>query len=159
MKKIFYLFYFLPVLFLGSCESDKDLPAVDLTLTIDGVTVDDGSFYTLEGTEAIIDNIGVKSLNSKNNAGITNVIFYFNGVPLQGEFGSPFNYDGKLPTADLPSGKYNLTLTGFLLEEDKSVATVEVNYPIVIVENEESLPAGSPEIGLNSITYTIQPGK
>lgn len=151
MKKLFYLLFLLPVAFMASCNSD-DLPSADLTLTLGGVTQDDGYFYTVAGNEISIEDITVKALSGKN-AGVTNVIFYFEGYPLIGNPGNPF--EGVISTEGLKAGTYSLSMSGNLVEEDKTLSTFGITFYIKIVESEEDLPAGAPEIGTYSATVRL----
>lgn len=156
MKKLFYLLLLLPLSFLMSCNSEDDLAQVDLTITLEGVTELNGNFYTISGNDITIKNLFVKSLNGKN-AVITNVTYYFEGRPMIGVPGNPFL--GTFSTEGLPSGTYTLGLTGLVLEVDKTVTTVSCSYPLTIVDSEEDLPEGAPEIGSYSQTITLDASK
>ena len=152
MKKFYYLLLLLPFSLLMSCNDDKDFTPVDMTLTLDGVTLSNETFYTVAGEDVTIENLDVKTLGNKNSA-VTNVTFYFNGVPLIGTPGNPFM--GTFSTTGIPAGKYVINITGNLLQVDSSIKIFSVDYPINIVNSEEDLPAGAPEIGSYSQTITL----
>lgn len=156
MKKFYYLLLLLPFSLLMSCDDDKDFVPVDMTLTLDGVTVLNDSFYTVSGEDITIENLAVKTLGNKNSD-VTNVTFSFNGIPLIGDPMNPFR--GTFSTEGIPAGNYSLNVTGNLLQVDQSIKIFAVNYPITIVDSEENLPSGAPELGSYSQTITITDGK
>ena len=152
MKKLFYFCFLLPLAVLMSCNDDKDFSPVDMTLTLSGVTVSDGHFYTVGGEEVTIDKLEVKSVDGKNTA-LANVVFDLSGAPIYNYPESP-NL-GSIPTENLPIATYSLGITGNLLQVDQSIKIFAISYPLTIVGSVEDLPAGVPEIGTYSITYKI----
>ena len=150
MKKFYYLFLLLPFSLLMACSDD--FSPVDMTLTLDGVTTSNKAFYTVEGEEVTIENLDVKSVDGKPTS-VSNVVFYFDGVPLMGTPGNPF--EGSFSTEDIPAGEYTMNITGSLLQEDASLKTFAVNYPFIIVSSREDLPVGSPELGSYSLTVRM----
>lgn len=152
MKKLLFLFFLLPFSLLISCDDDKDLSPVDLTLTLSGVTESDDVFITVVGEEVTIEGITAKSINGKNSA-LSNITFYLNGVPLIGYLGNPFQ--GTFSTEGLEAGTYYLSMSGNLLQEGASIQIFTAEYAIKIVENEEDLPDNIPEIGTYSQTIRI----
>lgn len=151
MKKLFYLFLLLPFTLMVSCSKDEFSP-VDMNLTLSGVTQSNDSFYTVAGEDVTIDNVTVKSIDGKNS-GVTNLIFYFDGVPLIGTPGNPFM--GTFSTENIPAGTYTIGVTGNLLQVDSSIKDFIVEYPLTIVEKSEDLPSGAPEIGTYTQTIRI----
>lgn len=154
MKKIFYLFL-LPLALLMSCNDDKDFSPVDLTLTLSGVTVANGQFYTVAGENVTIENLEAKAQDGRNT-GVNNVIFDLSGIPLIGTPGNPFS--GTIPTENLQIGTYSLGLSGNLLQVESSLKYFAISYPLTIVENSEDLPEGAPEIGTYSLTDNLSFG-
>ena len=152
MKKLYYLLLLLPFSLLLSCSDDKDFSPVDMTLTLDGVTLVNDNFYTIAGEKVSIENLSVKSIDGKNSA-VTNVLFTLNGVPLNGVPGNPFV--ATIPTENLAAGTYSLEISGNLIQVDSSIKIFAVSYPLTIVENEESLPTDAPEIGSYSQTIRL----
>ena len=152
MKKLLYFLFILPLAFFASCNSDDDLAQVDLTITLDGVTMLNGNFYTISGNDITIQDLTVEALNGKN-AAITNVTFYFEGRPILGSGFYPSR--GTFSTSGLTDGTYYLGLTGLALEVDKTVTTVSCSFPLTIVENKEDLPSEAPEIGSYSSTIRL----
>ena len=152
MKKLLFLFFLLPFSLLISCDNDKDLSPVDLTLTLSGVTESDDVFFTIAGEEVTIEGLTAKSINGKNSA-LSNITFYLNGVPLIGYPGNPFQ--GTFSTEGLEAGTYYLSMSGNLLQEGASIQIFTAEYAIKIVENEEDLPDNTPEIGTYSQTIRI----
>lgn len=149
MKKLFYLFLLLPFSLLFSCSDDKDFSPVDLTLTLSGVTMSNDNFYTVAGETVTIDGLDAKAIDGKNS-GVSNLIFYWNGVPLLGQPGDPFN--GEISTENLPAGTYTLGVTGYMLQEGASLMDFAASYTLTVVSSIDDLPAGAPEIGTYSTT-------
>lgn len=152
MKKLFYLFFLLPLAVLMSCKDDKDFSPVEMTLTLSGVTISDGHFYAVSGDIVTIDRLDVESVGSEKT-GLANVLFDLSGAPIPDFPGSP-NL-GRINTENLPLATYSLGITGNLLQVDQPIMTFVVSYPLTIVESEDELPAGAPEIGTYSCTYKI----
>lgn len=134
-----------------SCSKDEFSP-VDMTLTLSGVTQSNDNFYTVVGEDVSIDNLTVKSIDGKN-AGVANVTYYLNGVPMIGTPGNPFL--GTFSTENLEPGTYVINITGNLLEVDSSIKIFTVDYPLTIVAASEDLPTDAPEIGTYSKTIRI----
>lgn len=178
MKKLFYLLLMLPLAFFASCSDDDDLPQVDLTLTLSGVTQYDDAFYAVKaetsdiGTEAVatdtedgkddetlpegvitIDSFTAQSLNGKD-ASVANVTFFIDGLFVPPSFNTP--YVCAISTENLPVGTHTLSVTANVLQVDKSIANAALNYPLKIVASAEELPAGAPAIGTYSITVRNQ---
>ncbi|MCH5235452.1 MAG: hypothetical protein J1E16_09160 [Muribaculaceae bacterium] len=156
MKKLYYLFLLLPFSLLFSCSDDKDFSPVDMTLTLDGVTLVNDNFYTISGENVSVENLEVKSIDGKNSA-VTNVLFTLNGMPLNGVPGNPFV--GTISTENLKAGTYSLEISGNLIQVDSSIKIFAVSYPLTIVESEENLPTGAPEIGSYSQTIRLTDSK
>lgn len=154
MKKLFYLFLLLPLFGLIACDDDNDLPQVDLTLTLSGVTLDNESFYTVSGNEITIEGISTTPLNGKPSS-VQNVIFYFDGVPLVGDPGQPFM--GTFSTEGISAGTHSVDATGYVLQEGSPISNFAASFDLVIVETAEDLPVGAPEIGEYSQTIRLNP--
>lgn len=152
MKKLLYLFFLLPFSLLISCNDDKDISPVDLTLTLSGVTESEDVFFTVVGEEVSIEGITAKSIDGKNSA-LSNITFYLNGMPLIGSPGNPFQ--GTFSTEGFEAGTYYISLTGNLLQEGASIQIFTAEYPIKIVESQEDLPENAPEIGTFSQTIRM----
>lgn len=151
MKKLFYLFL-LPLAVLMSCNDDKISP-VDLTVTLSGVSLSDGSFYTVAGENVTIDGVAAKSVDGKASE-VANMVFDLSGIPLIGQPGNPFM--GTFTTEDLKPGTYSLGLTGNLLQVDASIQVFAVSFPLVIVESADQLPADAQVLGTYSQTVRLE---
>jgi len=155
MKKLFYLLFLLPLAFLASCNDDDDLPQVDFSITISNVALNNNAFYSVKGDVVTIDNVSVKSLTDQN-AYVTGVRYFLNGIPIFGTIESPFICE--LETKDLSTGTYTLNVTSTILQVDKSIANGIINYPLIIVDSADDLPTGT-TIGTQTLTTRIQPNK
>lgn len=150
MKKLLYLLFLLPLALLGSCSDDDDLAQVDMTVTMSNVTQVGHTFYAIKGSTVKIDGTTVKPAAGKQ-ATIVGVNYYMNGLPMPMAFAAPYAIEF---TADLPAGSYILDVTGEVLQVDKSITNMLAKFPFTIVETEEDLPEGAPEIGTYSSTIT-----
>lgn len=150
MKKLFYLLFLLPFALMASCSDDDDLAQVDMTVTMSNVTKVNNTFYAIKGTTVTIDGTTVTPSAGKQ-ATIVGVNYFMNGLPMPLAFAAPYAIEFK---ADLPAGSYVLDVTGEVLQVDKSITNMLCKYPFTIVETEEDLPDGAPEIGTYSSTIT-----
>ncbi|MBD5357162.1 MAG: hypothetical protein HDR88_09195 [Bacteroides sp.] len=165
-----------PLAFFTSCSDDDDLPQVDLTLTVSGVTQYDNAFYAIQGNtettpisdsesdseeEEVNPNVvtidGLKATSLTNqNAGVTNVVYFLDGIIIPPQLGT---LNVTIPTASLSIGTHTLSLSATVLQVDKTIANVTLRYPLCIVASAEDLPIGAPEIGTYSVTTTTNTGK
>lgn len=155
MKKLLYLLLLIPLGFLSSCSSDDDYPSVDVEVTFNNASVYKNVVYVLDGTNLTIENIGVKSLNG-SQATLANITYYWDDI-FQPEltFGE---YPLTIATANQSVGKHYLQFNCKLLEVDKSILNGTFTYPVVILDNEEDLPAGAPqEFGTYTSVITVNP--
>lgn len=158
MKKLFYLLFLLPLTFFGACTNDDDVPQVDLTLTLDGVTQNPETeqFYIINGSEASVQSLVAKSLTDKA-AVCTNCIFYIDGLQITDTFLEPFASD--IPTAALSPGLHYLEARTTILQVDKSISVGYISIPIQVVASAEDLPEGLPALGKYSVTMRMQKSK
>lgn len=151
MKKLLYLLLMLPAALFTSCQKDEVKP-FDLTLTVSGVTQENGKFYAVAGEDVTITNLSVTPLGDKATE-VANVMFFVDGRPiinLPWE-ANPFTFS----TSTLIPGNHTIDVTGNLLQVDSSIKDFAVSYPLVIVDSEENLPSDAPEIGQYSQTVTF----
>ncbi|MCH5214267.1 MAG: Ig-like domain repeat protein [Muribaculaceae bacterium] len=153
MKKLIYLLLLLPFAALTSCEKD-DLAPFDMTLTLGGVSQYDGNFYAVQGDEVTIENLTVDPVGGKNTA-LSNVMFYIDGRPL---WPTPWESVNGITfsTANLPAGTHTIGINGNLLQVDQSLQVFAVEYKLVVVDSDEGLPEGAPELGSFSSTVSFQ---
>lgn len=156
MRKLLYLFFLLPFSLLMACsDDDNDLPQVDLTLTLSGVTLDNDNFYTVSGDDITMDDLTTSPLNGKPSV-LHDITYFFDGVPLVGEPGQPFM--GTFSTEGIEPGNHSIGINGYILQEGSPISTFAVSFDLVIVETAEDLPAGAPAIGQYSQTIRMNPG-
>lgn len=143
----------LPLSLMISCDDKEDLAPFDLTVTLSGVSQVDNTFYAVKGTSVTIDNLSVKAVGGKDTS-LANVNFFVDGIPL---FDGPWNLAGPITfsTAALPTGTHSINVSGNLLQVDQPVSVFTANYTLVVVDNEEGLPEGAPELGTFSQTINF----
>lgn len=153
MKKLLYLCLLLPFTMFISCNDDKDFSPVDMTITVSGVTQSNDVFYTVAGENVSVDNLTVKAIDGKSTD-VANVQFALDDVPL---LPTPPGKESltSFSTENLPAGTYALNVAGNLLQVDSSIKIFAVSYKLVVVDNEEDLPAGLPAIGTYSQTIKV----
>ena len=153
MKKLFYLLFLLPLAFFASCSDDDDLAQVDFSVTLSGVSQVDSKFYTVVGDTVSVDGVSVKSLTDKA-ATVTGVRYHLDGYPIWASIEeAKFNFS--FTTKDMKPGTHTFTVTSTVLQVDKSITSAVVNIPLVVVEDEEKLPEGAPEIGTFTTTVRL----
>lgn len=154
MKKLFYLLILFPLsLMMASCSDDDDLAQVDVSLDVTGVTEYNGDYYTVVGEEITLDNVKAVSLTSQP-ATIQRVAFFIDGVEVFGTIEDPFS--ASFSTEGFRIGTHVVTMTGIVLQVDKTMTQIGMRVPINVVESEEDLPEGAPEIGTVTITARMQ---
>lgn len=161
MKKLFYLFFLLPLAFLASCNNDDDFPQVELTLEIGNIYQDssNGKLYYVEGDESpVIEGLTAKSLEAGKGAAVSNVVYALNEVVrLHGTEENPFT--PVIPGEWLNKGVNYLNISATILQEDKSIAYCHSDIPINVVASSEDLPENIGDLTVGKVTLTIQPGK
>lgn len=152
MKKLIYPLLLAPLALFVSCDKD-DFQPFDMTLTLTGVTQANGTFYAVKGNNITINSLTVSPLGDKNTTA-ANVMFYIDNLPL---FPNPWNgTDGIVfNTGMFQPGTYSLNVSGNLLQVDQSIQTFAAGYTLVIVNEQDDLPAGAPDAGTYSQTITF----
>lgn len=151
MKRILYLLFVIPLLgLISSCSDDKDLPQVSLSLDYSGATEQDGTIYVVQGDTLDITALRAIPAEGTKAATITNVTYFWDGVP-QGLFPvSPFAISIK--TAGMEPGKHYLEINATILQVDKEIGFAVTQFPIMIVENEDEQPEGGDNGTINPDT-------
>lgn len=152
MKKLLYLLLLIPAALFTSCDKDELAP-FDMTITLEGVTQLDGTFYAVAGQNITIQSLTATPVGGKNTA-LANVLFNFDGNPI---FRDPWDTVGPLTfsTMGFPAGTHYIGLTGNILQVDKPIQELAATYTLVLVPSEEDLPEGAPESGSYSQTIHI----
>lgn len=153
MKKLLYLLLLVPLGMVTGCSKDDEVKPFDMTLTLSGVTQDNGNFYTVSGNDVTIESLEVKALDGTSTS-VANVVYFLDGMPLVGVPGDFF--DGTFSTAGLPVGQHTLGVTGNLLQVGASIQNFAATYTLNIVQSEEDLPSGAPAIGTYSQTFQVK---
>lgn len=139
MKRILYLLFVIPLLgLISSCSDDKDLPQVSLSLDYSGATEQDGTIYVVQGDTLDITALRAVPAEGTKAATITNVTYFWDGIP-QGLFPvSPFPISIK--TADMELGKHYLGVNATILQVDKEIGFAVTQFPIMIVASDAEQP-------------------
>lgn len=151
MKKLFYLAFLLPLLLCVSCGDDNDIAEVDVIMQFSGVTLANGTLYTVQGETVTIDDTSVSSLTSEN-AIIQRVEYFLDGVLILPD--AENNFKASFDTSNLKTGEYAVVMKGLVLQVDKSVTAIRTVVPLIIVESSDDLPEEAPVIGTYKLTLS-----
>lgn len=147
MKKTFLLLMMaiLSVAVFNSCSDDNDLPDVNISVQMQNVSELDGIIYVVQGNEFRINSINVTSLNDKASS-LTTVEYYWDYALQYVTNVAPYTFS--MNSTVLPVGNHLLQMRSNVLQVDKSIATVWLNYKVVVVASVDDLPEGAPTPGV-----------
>lgn len=139
MKRFIYLLLMLPLLgLISSCDDDKDIPQVSLSIDYTGGTLEDGSIYVVQGDTLNITALRAVPAEGTKAATLTNVTYFWDGIPQGRTFISPFPIS--INTAEMEVGQHTLGVNATVLQVDKEVGFAVTQFPIVIVASEADQP-------------------
>lgn len=153
MKKLFYLFFALPLLLL-SCSDDNNLPEFDVQVKFsEGTKVENGTITVPQGQSFVIESIAPVNSNAKDIA--------FGAVTYQLDYGINYTtvvspYTMTFETENLPVGRHLLRIMFPVYAVDYSPAQALIDYTLVITEpvpDEGGDDSGTTE-GDNTFTVT-----
>lgn len=141
MKKFYYfLLMALPVIFFASCDDDKSLPDVDVSIQIDGGVRVDGIIYVVQGDTLTVEAINVQNREQGKNAMITSATYSWDyryvGISVTPPFGAEFVTD------NMPLGQHLLQIECPLYAVDKSMANLYIACKVQVVESADDIPSG-----------------
>lgn len=119
---------------------------LDISLTMSGVTVADGKFYTAAFQKAKIENVDIKYINGE-------VPEYYPNFLL--DLHNKIDTSKYLATGTLPIEEHTISVGGKLIYVDSYSLALRVDFPFVIVESIEDLPEDAPELGTYSLSVVI----
>ncbi|MDE6090194.1 MAG: hypothetical protein K2G41_05785 [Duncaniella sp.] len=135
MKRIFYLLLMLPLLgFMASCDDDKDLPQVTLSVDYTGGSEVDGVIQVTQGDTLNITALRAVPVEGTKAATLGVVEYFFDGIPQGRTAISP--YPISINTTDLELGKHYLGVNATVLQVDKEVGFAVAQFTINVVANE-----------------------
>lgn len=155
MKKLLYLLLLLPLGFLASCDSDNDLPDVDITVTFDNVVEGEDAIYVVKGDTLKIQSVTCKG-NDNKQAMVNEVTYVLDGFPLGTSIIAP--YGATIATDNFSAGKFLLGLRMNVLQVDKSLAFGVISFGFKVVDSADELPDGK-EPGTLTRTVQMSPKK
>lgn len=139
MKRILYLLLVLPLLgLISSCNDDKDLPQVSLSIDYTGATMQDGTLYVVQGDTLNITALKAIPDEGTKAATLGVVAYFWDGIPQGRTALSP--YAISIKTNDMELGNHSLGVNATVLQVDKEVGFAIAQFPIVIVENNADNP-------------------
>ena len=139
MKRLIYLLLVLPLLGLvSSCDDDKDLPQVSLSIDYTGATEEDGTIYVVQGDTLNVTALRAVPAEGTKAATLGVVAYFWDGIPQGRTAISPFAIS--INTADMELGQHYLGVNATVLQVDKEVGFAVTRFPIVIVANDSEQP-------------------
>lgn len=141
MKKLYYfLLLALPVLMFASCDDEKSLPKVDVSVQIDGGVSVDNEIYVVQGDTLTVESINVVNKEQGKNAIITSATYSWDYVYVGVSVTPP--YGAEFVTDNMPLGSHLLQIECPLYAVDKSPAMMYMAYKVKIVESVDDIPSG-----------------
>lgn len=144
MKNLLYALAALPLLLLGSCSDDNDLPDVNINVDMTGLYESQGDLYLVSGDNVTINSISVTSLNGKP-ATLGRVDMFWNDVLQSSSIVEPYSIT--FNTENLRPGISLLTLQMGVYQEDKTASWAVLQYDIHVVLSQSELPPDAKPIG------------
>ncbi len=162
MKKLFYLFFALPLMLL-SCHDDNNLPEFDVQVTFsEGTQVENGTITVPQGDTFAIESIVPINSSAKDIA--------FGAVTYQLDYGINYTtvvspYAMTFDTSNLPVGRHLLRIMFPVYAVDYSPAQAVIDYTLVITEatTDDGTDDGTDDSGNDSDdtetdnTFTVTP--
>lgn len=141
MKRILYLLFMLPLLgFISSCDDDKDLPQVSLSLDYENATEEDGTIYVVQGDTLDITALRAIPAEGTKAATISVVTYFWDGIPQGRTALSPFPIS--IVTKDMELGKHYLGVNATILQVDKEIGFAVTQFPVMVVADENQPDGG-----------------
>lgn len=138
MKKILLALLFLPLFgLLSSCSDDeKDLPEVDMEVTVSGAVEHntEGVLFIEQGKNLVVNSLKVIPRNGRA-ATIGLTTYYLDGIPQVQTATEPFG--ATLSTTELLPGTYTFQIKSAVYQIDKSAAFMLLTYKLVVTEEEQ----------------------
>lgn len=150
MKKFFSLLLLAtPLLMFTSCDDDKDLPDVDVSINIDGGVSVDGTIYVVQGDVLDITAINVTNREHGKEALITSATYTWDYAYVATSVTPPYGIE--FETVNVPVGTHLLQIECPLYAVDKSAAIMYIAYKVCVVPSVDDIPAGqaATEISVN----------
>ncbi|MDE6153961.1 MAG: hypothetical protein K2G21_07450 [Muribaculaceae bacterium] len=136
MKKLFYLFLALPLLFV-SCDDDNDLPNVEIYATFEGGTQVDDVYYVVQGQELQVTEVTLVNHDEKE-ASLGGVRYFWDYMPIGTTILKPYAIN--IPTEEMPVGNHLLQAEMPIYAVGYSICTGYIAKKITIVAEEEDIP-------------------
>lgn len=152
MKKLFYLLLALPLLALGSCHDEDDIPDVNVSITLDNVVVKGNVIYTVQETPLDITSISVEGVGSR--ALVTSVTYFWDGIRIGWNPLAPFS--ATIPGNAVSEGNHVLGISMEVAQEGKPLGFCATTYNVKAVAGTDDLPEGLAP-GTVTITYSGNP--
>lgn len=139
MKKLFYLLFLLPLSLMVSCNSDDDLPDVNIQVKFSNVVYTNNRVYVVQGDTLKVDGVYIQG-NGGKTAVISSISYIWNNFRVAWSPLAPFNMD--FVTDYTQPKNYLLTLNMDIAQVDKTLSYAVIDYPVTVVADAADLPDG-----------------
>ena len=129
--------------FFHRCDDEKNLPDVDVSITVDGGVSVDNVIYVVKGDTLKVESINVTNREQGKTAVITSATYYWDGLPAGISVTPPFG--AKFVTKNMALGKHLLQIQSPVYAVDKSVGMLYMGYNVELVEDAADIPDGTQE--------------
>lgn len=148
MKRIFsYLFMVLPMLMITSCDDDHDLPPVNVTIDVSGVTVVDNDLYVVQEDGFEVDAVNLEN-HSNKNAVIGATSYFWDGWHVGTTAQAPFAFEFNMDETQIGAHLFQVECSIYAV--DYAPAVAQLGYKIHVVESADDIPGG-----VNPTTKTL----
>ncbi len=142
MKKYLYLLLALPILgLLASCSDDDNVPRVSVKIDFEGAVEVDGILYVVQGEPFSITAVRVVPDQGTGNAVVGPVSYAWDysyiGTADAAPYGVTFDTSIRNP------GRHLLQLSGTIAQQDKSLASLNLSIPVVVVTDAADIPGNN----------------
>lgn len=142
MKKLFLFLFALPMMVLAtSCNSDDDLPDVNISYAYSNAQEVDDVLYVVQGDTLRIDSVGITPVNGTKQAQILSVMYRFDGIIVSNNPVPPFKCT--MPTARLEPGSYVIGLECPIVQVGRTPATAYIRTIIKVVAEQADIPVAA----------------
>jgi len=140
MKRIFsYLLMALPMLMITSCDDDHDLPPVNVTIDVSGVTEVDNALYVVQEDGFEVDAVNLVNRGNKN-AVIGATSYFWDGWHVGTTAQAPFAFEFNLDETQIGAHLFQVECSIYAV--DYAPAVAQLSYKIHVVESADDIPGG-----------------
>lgn len=143
----------LPMLMITSCDDDKNLPPVHVTINVSGVTEVGNALYVVQEDGFQVDAVNLVN-NGDKNAVIGATSYFWDGQHIGTTAQAPFAFEFKLDQTQIGAHLFQVECS--ILAVDYAPAVAQLSYKIYVVESADDIPGGVNPTN-KTLTTTVVP--